>query len=63
MTLLFTSLELEFKEFTNINVSIDIFVDFMQLDCVGGSAGCYRYRPKVVQCLNAGFDGYDVQVS
>jgi hypothetical protein len=32
-----------------------------QLDCVGGSAGCYGYRPKIVQCRNAGFDGYEVQ--
>ena len=33
----------------------------MQLECVGGSAGCHSYRPRVVQCRNVGFDGYDVQ--
>ena len=38
------------------------FVCTLQLDCVGGSAGCYGYRPKIVQCRNVGFDGYDVQV-
>lgn len=32
-----------------------------QLECVGGSAGCYGYRPSVVQCVNVGFDGYNVQ--
>lgn len=32
-----------------------------QLSCVGGTAGCHGYKPRVVQCLNRGFDGYDVQ--
>eukprot|EP00731_Ephydatia_muelleri_P017970 Em0011g10a len=32
-----------------------------QLRCVGGSAGCHGWQPKVVQCLNRGTDGYDVQ--
>lgn len=32
-----------------------------QLECVGGSAGCHSYHPRVVQCRNVGFDGYDVQ--
>ncbi|CAI8028369.1 Store-operated calcium entry-associated regulatory factor [Geodia barretti] len=34
----------------------------VQLKCVGGSAGCsYGSQPRVVQCHNRGFDGYDVQ--
>lgn len=32
-----------------------------QLKCVGGTAGCDAYTPKVVQCQNKGWDGYDVQ--
>ncbi|XP_019855537.1 PREDICTED: store-operated calcium entry-associated regulatory factor-like [Amphimedon queenslandica] len=32
-----------------------------QLECVGGSAGCDGFRPKVVLCVNAGHDGYTVQ--
>ncbi|XP_048384045.1 store-operated calcium entry-associated regulatory factor [Stegostoma tigrinum] len=32
-----------------------------QLRCVGGSAGCNVFLPKVVQCYNKGWDGYDVQ--
>ncbi|XP_072445254.1 store-operated calcium entry-associated regulatory factor [Chiloscyllium punctatum] len=32
-----------------------------QLQCVGGSAGCSVLLPKVVQCYNKGWDGYDVQ--
>ncbi|KAF6084850.1 store-operated calcium entry associated regulatory factor [Phyllostomus discolor] len=32
-----------------------------QLRCVGGTAGCASYTPKVVQCQNKGWDGYDVQ--
>ncbi|XP_045391320.1 store-operated calcium entry-associated regulatory factor [Lemur catta] len=32
-----------------------------QLQCVGGTAGCDSYTPKVVQCQNKGWDGYDVQ--
>ena len=48
--------------FFNIVYSVPLcFV--LQLECVGGSAGCYGYRPKVVQCVNSGFDGYDVQVN
>ena len=36
----------------------------LQMKCVGGSAGCsYAGQPRVVQCHNRGFDGYDVQVS
>ncbi|KAF9913637.1 hypothetical protein BX616_009797 [Lobosporangium transversale] len=31
-----------------------------QLSCTGGSA-CGDYEPEVVQCINAGFDGTDVQ--
>lgn len=34
-----------------------------QLKCVGGTAGCDAYTPKVVQCQNKGWDGYDVQVT
>ena len=30
--------------------------------CVGGTAGCHAFQPRVVQCVNRGFDGYDVQV-
>ena len=37
-------------------------LSWQQLKCVGGTAGCYKFRPKVVQCINRGFDGYDVQV-
>ena len=33
-----------------------------QLQCVGGSGGCSAFTPRVVQCYNTGFDGYDVQV-
>ena len=33
-----------------------------QLQCVGGSAGCSAFTPRVVQCYNRGSDGYDVQV-
>ena len=33
-----------------------------QLTCVGGTAGCGVGQPKVVQCYNRGWDGYDVQV-
>lgn len=33
-----------------------------QLKCVGGTAGCDSYTPKVIQCENKGWDGYDVQV-
>merc|ERR1712050_190174 len=32
-----------------------------QLKCVGGTAGCSKFRPQVVQCYNRGWDGYDVQ--
>lgn len=32
-----------------------------QLRCVGGSAGCSAFMPRVVQCYNRGSDGYDVQ--
>ncbi|XP_069781168.1 store-operated calcium entry-associated regulatory factor [Narcine bancroftii] len=32
-----------------------------QLQCVGGTAGCSSFIPQVVQCLNKGWDGYDVQ--
>ncbi|XP_062069271.1 store-operated calcium entry-associated regulatory factor [Lepus europaeus] len=32
-----------------------------QLKCVGGTAGCDAYTPKVIQCQNKGWDGYDVQ--
>lgn len=32
-----------------------------QLTCVGGTAGCHAFQPKVVQCLNRGSDGYDAQ--
>ncbi|KAM9622427.1 store-operated calcium entry-associated regulatory factor [Trichechus inunguis] len=32
-----------------------------QLKCVGGTAGCDSYTPKVIQCQNKGWDGYDVQ--
>lgn len=33
----------------------------LQLKCVGGTAGCDAYTPKVVQCQNKGWDGYDIQ--
>ena len=32
-----------------------------QLKCVGGTAGTSVPQPKVVQCINRGSDGYDVQ--
>uniref|UniRef100_G1PLN4 Store-operated calcium entry-associated regulatory factor n=1 Tax=Myotis lucifugus TaxID=59463 RepID=G1PLN4_MYOLU len=32
-----------------------------QLRCIGGTAGCDTYTPKVIQCQNKGWDGYDVQ--
>lgn len=32
-----------------------------QLQCIGGSAGCGSYLPKVVQCINKGHDGADYQ--
>ncbi|KAM4751449.1 store-operated calcium entry-associated regulatory factor [Anableps anableps] len=32
-----------------------------QLKCVGGTAGCYAFIPDVVQCVNKGWDGVDVQ--
>ena len=32
-----------------------------QLKCVGGTAGCHAFQPQVVQCINRGSDGYDVQ--
>lgn len=32
-----------------------------QLKCVGGSAGCHVFIPEVVQCVNRGWDGVDVQ--
>ncbi|XP_030580441.1 store-operated calcium entry-associated regulatory factor [Archocentrus centrarchus] len=32
-----------------------------QLKCVGGSAGCQAFVPEVVQCVNKGWDGVDVQ--
>ena len=32
-----------------------------QLKCVGGAAQ-YKFTPKVVQCINMGSDGYDIQV-
>ena len=32
-----------------------------QLNCVGGSAKG-NFRPQVVQCINRGWDGQDVQV-
>jgi hypothetical protein len=32
-----------------------------QLSCVGGSARNSNYHPTVVQCINKGNDGYDVQ--
>ncbi len=32
-----------------------------QLKCVGGTAGYSAPQPKVVQCINRGSDGYDVQ--
>ncbi|XP_019855547.1 PREDICTED: store-operated calcium entry-associated regulatory factor-like [Amphimedon queenslandica] len=52
-----TSITLEEGKMTNARRSSAI----KQLECVGGSAGCYGYRPKVVQCVNTGHDGYDVQ--
>ncbi|XP_034080359.1 store-operated calcium entry-associated regulatory factor isoform X2 [Gymnodraco acuticeps] len=33
----------------------------LQLQCVGGSAGCQAFSPDVVQCQNKGWDGVDVQ--
>ncbi|KAI1888237.1 hypothetical protein AGOR_G00182960 [Albula goreensis] len=33
----------------------------LQLQCVGGSAGCGSFVPEVVQCQNKGWDGIDVQ--
>lgn len=33
-----------------------------QLKCVGGSAGCHAFVPEVVQCVNKGWNGVDVQV-
>lgn len=33
----------------------------LQLQCVGGTAGCNTFVPQVVQCYNRGSDGYDVQ--
>ncbi|XP_048826749.1 store-operated calcium entry-associated regulatory factor [Brienomyrus brachyistius] len=33
----------------------------LQLQCVGGSAGCGAFIPEVVQCQNKGWDGVDVQ--
>jgi len=32
-----------------------------QLQCVGGSAQSSNYLPRVVQCVQVGFDGYDAQ--
>ncbi|XP_019215997.1 store-operated calcium entry-associated regulatory factor isoform X1 [Oreochromis niloticus] len=32
-----------------------------QLKCVGGSAGCHAFVPEVVQCVNKGWNGFDVQ--
>jgi len=32
-----------------------------QLNCVGGTAGCKEFIPKIVQCINRGSDGSDVQ--
>ena len=32
-----------------------------QLKCVGGTAGCSRFVPKVVQCYNKGSDGFSIQ--
>ncbi|XP_067106608.1 store-operated calcium entry-associated regulatory factor [Osmerus mordax] len=32
-----------------------------QLQCIGGSAGCFAFVPEVVQCQNRGWDGVDVQ--
>lgn len=31
-----------------------------QLKCIGGTAGCKAFVPKVVQCYNKGSDGFDV---
>ncbi|KAM4611840.1 store-operated calcium entry-associated regulatory factor isoform 1-T1 [Polymixia lowei] len=33
----------------------------MQVQCVGGSAGCGAFVPDVVQCQNKGWDGVDAQ--
>ncbi|XP_066575949.1 store-operated calcium entry-associated regulatory factor isoform X2 [Amia ocellicauda] len=33
----------------------------LQLQCLGGSAGCGAFLPDVVQCYNKGWDGVDVQ--
>ncbi|KAM6976917.1 store-operated calcium entry-associated regulatory factor [Aplochiton taeniatus] len=33
----------------------------LQLQCVGGSAGCNAFVPEVVQCQNKGWDGVDAQ--
>ncbi|KAK2089387.1 hypothetical protein P7K49_032053 [Saguinus oedipus] len=30
-----------------------------RLKCVGGTAGCDSYTPKVIQCQNKGWDGYE----
>lgn len=32
-----------------------------QLKCIGGTAGCSAFVPKVVQCYNRGSDGSDIQ--
>jgi hypothetical protein len=32
-----------------------------QLKCIGGTAGCSAFVPKVVQCYNRGSDGTDIQ--
>lgn len=53
-----TALTLEQGKMTNGRRSAPV----PQLKCVGGSAGCsYTNQPRVVQCHNRGFDGYDVQ--
>lgn len=33
----------------------------LQLQCMGGSAGCNAFVPEVVQCQNKGWDGVDAQ--
>jgi len=35
---------------------------FVQLKCVGGTAGCSAFVPQIVQCYNRGSDGTDIQV-
>jgi hypothetical protein len=40
---------------------LTIHLQYLQLQCIGGSGSDKQYIPEVVQCTRVGFDGQDAQ--